>query len=69
MNEKQEQKEQMAAAGSSRPLLDRELNVVNIGLEVFYDALKLQGIKVINVTWSPPTKLDMETESILDKIL
>jgi hypothetical protein len=68
MNEKQEQEEQ-SAGSSSRPLLDRELNVVNIGLEVFYNALKLQGIKVINVTWSPPSKLDMETESILDKIL
>jgi hypothetical protein len=69
MNEKQEQEEEQMASGSSRPLLDRELNVFNIGLDVFYNALKFQDINVMNVTWSPPTKLDMETDSILDKML
>jgi hypothetical protein len=68
MNEGQEPEKQ-STAGSSRPLLDRELNVVNIGLEIFYDALKLQNIKVINVNWNPSLKLDKETEDIIDKIL
>ena len=68
MNEKQEQGEQRIA-GSSRPLLDRELNVINIGLEIFYSALKLQNIKVVHANWNPQPKLDKETENLLDKIL
>jgi hypothetical protein len=54
---------------TTRSLLDSELNVVNMGLEIFFNALKLQDIKVIDVMWSPPAKLDKETEDILDKIL
>jgi hypothetical protein len=54
---------------AARPLLDSDLNVVNIGLEIFHNALKLQNIKVVDVNWSPPPKLDKETEELLDKIL
>lgn len=50
-------------------LLDSELYVVNVGLEIFYNALKLQDVKVVDVNWSPPAKLDKETEDILDRIL
>jgi hypothetical protein len=56
-------------ATTSRRLFDSELNVVNIGLEIFYNALKLQNINVIDVNWNPPPKLDKETEDLLDKIL
>jgi hypothetical protein len=52
-----------------RGLLDSELNVVNIGLDIFYNALKLQNIKVLDLNWIPPPKLDKETEDLLDKIL
>jgi hypothetical protein len=53
----------------ARKLLDSELNVVNVGLEIFFNALKLQNVKVIDVNWSPPAKLDKETEDLLDKLL
>jgi hypothetical protein len=56
-------------ATTARSLLDSELKVVNIGLEIFHNALKLQNIKVVDVNWSPPPKLDKETEDLLDKIL
>lgn len=61
--------EEQVSATTRRPLLESELNVINVGLEIFYNALKLQDIKVIDVSWSPPTKLDKETEDILDKLL
>ncbi len=54
---------------AARRLLDSELNVVNIGLEIFSDALKLQNIRVVDVNWNPPPKLDKETKDLLDKIL
>jgi hypothetical protein len=56
-------------ATTARRLLDYDLNVVNIGLDIFYNALKLQNIKVVDVNWNPPPKLDKETEDLLDKIL
>lgn len=56
-------------ATTARRLLDYDLNVVNIGLDIFYNALKLQNIKVVDVNWNPPPKLDQETEDLLDKIL
>jgi len=50
-------------------MLRSELNVVNVGLDIFYNALKLQNINVIHVNWNPPPKLEKETQDLLDKIL
>jgi hypothetical protein len=50
-------------------MLRSELNVVNVGLEIFYNALKLQNIKVVDVNWNPPPKLEKETQDLLDKML
>ena len=54
-------------ATTARRLLDYDLNVVNIGLDIFYNALKLQNIKVVDVNWNPPPKLDKETEDFLTR--
>lgn len=54
---------------TARPLLNSELNVINVGLEIFYNALKLQDIKTLDASWSPPPKLEKETQDLLDKIL
>jgi hypothetical protein len=56
-------------AKEARPLLESELNVINVGLEIFFTSLKLQQVNVIDASWSPPAKLDKETEDILDKLL
>ncbi|MGH9878573.1 MAG: fdrA domain protein [Nitrososphaerales archaeon] len=50
-------------------MLGSELNVLNVGLEIFYNALKLQDIKVLDVNWNPPPKLEKETQDLLDKML
>jgi len=50
-------------------MLGSELNVVNVGLEIFYNALKLQNVKVLDVNWNPPPKLEKETQDLLDKML
>ena len=50
-------------------MLNSELNVINIGLEIFYNALKLQNIKVLDVNWNPPPKLEKETQDLLDTML
>jgi len=50
-------------------LFSSELKVINVGLEIFNDALKAQGVNVVQVSWQPPPKLEKEYEDILSKIL
>jgi deoxyribodipyrimidine photolyase-like uncharacterized protein len=55
---------------SAEDLLSRgELRIVNIGLRHFYEELRSQGVRVANVKWSPPPKLEKDLQEILDKIL
>ena len=50
-------------------LFTSELKVINVGLELFKDELKEQGVKVAHVAWRPLPKLEKEYEDILSKIL
>jgi hypothetical protein len=50
-------------------LLDSDLRVINIGMNIFYDALKVQNVKVIQVDWMPDPSLDKLSEEILSKIM
>jgi hypothetical protein len=50
-------------------LLSSELKVVNIGLELFKDALEAQHVPVVQIAWEKPIKLEKEYEDILSKIL
>jgi hypothetical protein len=53
----------------ARKLFDSELKVINIGLDIFYNALRMQNVKAVDVNWKPAPKLEKDTEDILDKIL
>ena len=50
-------------------LLSSELKVINIGLEIFKEALEAQNVRVAQVSWQMPIKLEKEYEDILSKIL
>jgi hypothetical protein len=50
-------------------LFTSELKVLNVGLEIFRDALEAQGVTVAQVSWQVPFKLEKEYEDILSKIL
>jgi hypothetical protein len=50
-------------------LFTSELKVINIGLEIFKDALEAQSVDVVQVSWQAPVKLEKEYEDILSKIL
>lgn len=54
---------------AQKKLLDSDLTVINIGVNIFYDALKDQNIKVIQVDWKPGPVLDKLSEEILSKIM
>ena len=55
--------------GDILKLLSSELKVINIGLEMFRDALDAQGVEVVQVSLQAPAKLEKEYEDILAKIL
>ena len=66
--------EEMVSAGSSksggesRSLLNQEIVAVNIGLDIFKDALQAQGVKVVQVSWEVPARGDEEIINILKKM-
>ncbi len=47
----------------------KKLKVVNIGLQTFAESLRKQGVKVAQVNWRPPVKLDKEMTDLLDDLL
>ena len=49
-------------------VLNGELQVINIGLELFKDSLVSQGVKVKHVDWQVPAKGDMKLINILKKL-
>ena len=50
-------------------LLKRSPRVVNVGLELFAQALKQQNSKVAHVAWRPPADGDQKMMKLLDKLL
>lgn len=53
----------------ARKLFDEELKVVNVGLRIFYEDLKKQGVKVVQVNYQPPPKLEKELADKLSELL
>jgi hypothetical protein len=66
--------EELVSAGVSQSkkeapdILHQEIQVINIGLEVFKEALEAQGVKVVHVNWQVPAKGDMRLINILKKM-
>ncbi|MCC6009854.1 MAG: hypothetical protein LM585_00085 [Fervidicoccaceae archaeon] len=52
-----------------RKLFNTEVKVVNVGLRIFYEDLKKQGVKVVHVNYQPRPKLEKELESKLSELL
>ena len=52
-----------------KKLLDSDFTVLNIGMNIFYEALRVQNVKVIQVDWKPGPVLDKLSEEILSKIM
>jgi uncharacterized UPF0146 family protein len=43
--------------------------VLNIGLSLFAEELRRQGIDVVEVDWSPPPEIEEDLKDILNKLL
>lgn len=53
---------------SIKDLLQSKIEVVNIGLPIFADALKAQDVPVVQIDWSPPAGGDARLMALLDKL-
>lgn len=45
-----------------------EMEIINIGLESFYESVKKQGIPCVHVDWKPPASGNARLMEIIDKI-
>ncbi len=43
--------------------------VLNIGLRIFAEELRRQGVDVVEVEWTPPLEIEEDLKDILDKLL
>jgi hypothetical protein len=55
-------------AGKGSDILGQEMRVINIGLDIFKEALDAQGVKTIQVDWEVPAKGDEKVLEILKKM-
>lgn len=46
-----------------------KIKVVNIGLQTFAESLQKQGVKVAQINWRPPIKLDKDMEDLLNSLI
>ncbi|MCK5763910.1 MAG: fdrA domain protein [Clostridiales bacterium] len=49
-------------------LFKKEISVVNVGLESFYNELKSQDVKAIHVDWRPPACGNKKMSSLLSRL-
>ena len=52
-----------------KKLLDSDLTVLNIGMNIFYEALRVQNVKVIQVDCKPGPVFYKLSEEFLSKIM
>ena len=57
-----------SGARQAPDILNRELQVINIGLDIFSGALREQGVRVVQVDWEVPAKGDEKIIGILKKM-
>ena len=51
-----------------RRILTERFTVIAIGLRLFADELRSQGVEVLEVEWSPPPELEQDIKRILERI-
>lgn len=50
-------------------LLNKELDIINVGLKLFHEAAVDQGAKSVHVDWRPPAAEDEEVDDLLALLL
>ena len=50
-------------------LIVDSLVVINVGIELFYQSLEVQGVEIISVNWKPTPEISTEMNDILSQLL
>ena len=53
---------------SAEGLFDGDLQVVNVGIDLFAESLTAQGVKVVSLDWRPPAVTDPKILDLLAKM-
>lgn len=56
------------SGSGSADILSQEIKVVNVGLDIFKDALEAQNVEVVQVDWEVPANGDEKVINILKKM-
>ncbi len=48
--------------------LGKKLKIINIGIEIFADDLRMQHVDVVQVDWQPPAGGDEELLRLLERL-
>lgn len=51
-----------------KQLFSQSLRAINVGIELFSENLKKQGVITVHVIWKPPAGGDRELAKLLEKI-
>ncbi len=57
-----------ASGSGSADILNQQIKVVNVGLDIFKDALEAQNVEVVQVDWEVPANGDEKVLNILKKM-
>lgn len=52
-----------------RRLFNTQLKMVNVGLKLFFEELKRQGVRAVHVNYQPKPRLEKELEEKLAELL
>jgi hypothetical protein len=61
--------ENRANQKQANELLCDAFAVVNVGLEIFEESLRTQGVQVVNVKWRPPREVSEDIKQLLDNLI
>ena len=57
-----------SSGSGSTDILSQQIKVVNVGLDIFKDALEAQNVEVVQVDWEVPANGDEKVLNILKKM-
>ncbi len=53
---------------ADKSILGKKLKIINVGIEIFADDLRMQHVDVVQVDWQPPAGGDEELLKLLERL-
>jgi hypothetical protein len=49
-------------------IIPKKLQIINIGIRVFYETATNQKVEAVHVNWQPPQQMEKDIAEILERI-